>query len=88
MLAEWVTLQEEMIAQLRAERLRVTDTADFLTGMIDHFLSGVIDQHEKAAVILLAQLGSYPADTTNDGLIVITREDRSDAEASPVPRFA
>jgi hypothetical protein len=88
MLAELLALQEGMIAQLRLERLRVTDTADFLTDMIDHFLTSVIDQHEKAAALLWAQLKDHLAEPTNDDLIVISREDISDAEAFPAPRFA
>jgi hypothetical protein len=39
MLAELLALQEGMIAQLRLERLRVAGTADFLTGMIDHYVA-------------------------------------------------
>jgi hypothetical protein len=88
MLAELLALQEGMIAQLRLERLRVADTADFLTDMIDHFLTGAIDQHEKAAALLRTQLNSHSAETTNDGLIVITREDISDAGTFPAARFA
>jgi hypothetical protein len=80
MLAELLALQQDMIAQLRLERLRVANSADFLTG--------VIDQHEKAAAMLRMQLENYTTDTTNDGLTVLTREDRSDAEISPGPRFA
>jgi hypothetical protein len=88
MLVELLALQEEMIAQLRLERLRAADTADFLTGMIDHFLTGVIDQHEKAAALLRTQLENHPAETTNDGLIVITCEDRSAEERFLAPRSA
>jgi hypothetical protein len=88
MLAELLALQEGMIAQLRLERLRVADTADFLTDMIDHFLTGVINQHEKAVALLRTQLNSHSAETTYDGLIVITREDISDAGTFPAPRFA
>jgi len=87
MLAELLALQEGMTAQLRLERQRVADTACFLTDMIDHFLTGVIDQHEKATAMLRTQLENHPAETTNDGLIVITREGSSDAEAIPAPRF-
>ncbi len=36
MLAELLALYEGMIAQPRLERLRVTDSADFLTDWIDH----------------------------------------------------
>jgi hypothetical protein len=39
MLAELLALPEGMISQLRLERLRVADTADFLTAMIDHDVS-------------------------------------------------
>ncbi|HXB02998.1 MAG TPA: hypothetical protein VNV15_09310 [Opitutaceae bacterium] len=67
MLAELLALQEGMIAQLRLERLRIADTADFLTDMVDHFLTGVIDQHEKAAALLRTQLENHPAETPNDG---------------------
>ena len=88
MLAELLALQEGMIAQLRLERLQIADTADFLTDMIDHFLTGVIDQHEKAAAMLRTQLENHPADTTNDGLIVITRENSPEAETFPAPRSA
>jgi hypothetical protein len=80
MLAELLALQEGMIAQLRLERLRIAATANFLTDMIDHFLKGVIDQHEKAAAMLQTQIDNYTADTTNDGMVVITREDSSDDE--------
>jgi hypothetical protein len=88
MLAELLALQEGMIAQLRLERLRVADTADFLTDMIDHFLTSVIDQHEKAAAMLRTQLENHTADTTDDSLIVITREDIPDAENFPAAQFA
>jgi hypothetical protein len=88
MLAELLALQEGMIAQLRLERLRIADTADFLTAMIDHFLTGVIDQHEKAASLLRTRIENRPAETTYDGLIVVTREDSSDTEAFPAPRSA
>src|ERR1017187_6293201 len=80
MFAELLALQEGMIAQLRRERLRVANTADFLTDMIDHFLTGVIDQHEKAAALLRTQFKNHPAATTNDGLVVITRKNSSETE--------
>jgi hypothetical protein len=79
MLAELLALQEGMIAQLRLERLQIANTADFLTAMIDHFLTGVIDQHEKAAALLRMRLENRPAETTHAGLIVITLEDNSAA---------
>ena len=59
MLAELIALQEEMIARLRLERLSVVGTADFLANMIDRFLMGVIDQHEKAAAMLRAQFENH-----------------------------
>jgi len=88
MLAELLSVQEGMLAQLRLERLRIANTTDFLTDMIDHFLTGVIDQHEKATALLRAQLENHPADMTDDGLIVITREDRSEAENFTAASFA
>jgi hypothetical protein len=88
MLAELLALQEGMIADLRLERLRVANTADSLTEMIDYFLTGVIDQHEEAVALLRTQLDNHPAETTNDGLIIITREDISEAETFPAPRSA
>jgi hypothetical protein len=39
MLAELLASQEGMIAQPRLERLRVSDTVDSLTDMIDHYVS-------------------------------------------------
>jgi DNA-binding ferritin-like protein len=48
MLSELVVLHEEMIVQLRRERLGGVATADFIKGMID--------QHEKAIAMLRAQL--------------------------------
>jgi hypothetical protein len=59
MLAELIALREEMIVRLRLERLTVVRTADFLAGMIDHFLTGVIDQHEKEAAMLWAQFENH-----------------------------
>ena len=55
MLAELIALQEAMIARLRLERLNVVRTAGFFADMIEHFLTGVIIQHEKAAALLRAQ---------------------------------
>jgi hypothetical protein len=88
MLAELVSLQEEMIAQLRLERLKVADTTDFLTDMIDHFLTGVIDQHEKAAAMLRVVLENPAVDMTNDALVVITLNDRPDEEPPLATRSA
>ncbi len=53
MLADLLALNEEMIAQLRLERLSVVGTTDFLTGMID--------QHEQAALKLRDQLRRHEA---------------------------
>ena len=51
MLSELLALNEEMIVQLRVERMDSGGTTDFITGMIE--------QHEKAAASLRAQLKSY-----------------------------
>ena len=48
LLMELLALNEEMIAQLHAERLSEAGTAGFLTKMIE--------QHEKAAALLRSQL--------------------------------
>jgi hypothetical protein len=63
MLAELIALQEGMIARLRLERLSIVGTPDFLANMIDHFLTDVIDQHEKAAAMLRAQFETHGAGT-------------------------
>jgi DNA-binding ferritin-like protein len=60
MLSQLLTLNEEMIVQLRVERMESAGTADFLAGMIR--------QHEKAAASLRAQLISLNAD---DGTITL-----------------
>jgi hypothetical protein len=51
MLAELLDLNEEMITQLRLERLSTVGTTDFIAGMID--------QHEEAATRLRAQLARH-----------------------------
>jgi len=48
LLAELLTLHEEMIGQLCLERLESVGSADFLTAMIE--------QHEKTAAMLRAKL--------------------------------
>ena len=48
MLGELLALHEDMIGQLRLERVEITDTGDFLTGLIA--------QHEKAAMMLRSLL--------------------------------
>jgi hypothetical protein len=55
MLAELLALHEEMVAQLRLERFGDAGVSGFLTGMTD--------QHEKAAAMLRAQLADHGADT-------------------------
>ena len=50
LLAELLALNEEMIEQLRTERLGVVGATDFITGMIEH--------HERAAALLRTQLES------------------------------
>lgn len=59
MLAELLALHEEMIAQLRLERLGAVGSTDFLTGMIA--------QHEKAAAMLRAQLENREAPSASHG---------------------
>jgi hypothetical protein len=51
MLAELLALNEEMITQLRLERLSAVGTTDFIAGMID--------QHEQAATRLRDQLARH-----------------------------
>ena len=51
--AEFLILHEEMIAQLRLERLSGVATAEFLRGMID--------QHEHAAALLRTRLEAREA---------------------------
>jgi hypothetical protein len=51
LLAELLALNEEMMAQLKLERREVPKIKDFLTGMID--------QHEKAATSLRTQLKRF-----------------------------
>jgi hypothetical protein len=53
MLAELLALNEEMITQLRLERLSAVGTTDFIAGMID--------QHEQAATSLRGQLARHGA---------------------------
>jgi hypothetical protein len=50
---ELLILHQQMIAQLRLERLSGVGTAEFLRGMIQ--------QHEQAAAMLRAQLGQREA---------------------------
>jgi starvation-inducible DNA-binding protein len=64
MLSELLALHEEMIVQLRTdseaclERFKDAGTADFLTGLME--------QHEKAAWMLRSQLESEEEETTQD----------------------
>jgi hypothetical protein len=87
MLAELLALQEGMIADLRLERLRVADIAESLAEMIDYYLAGVIDQHEKAAAMLRPRSKNRPPATATVGPIVATREDGSAVEFFPAPRL-
>lgn len=50
MLAELLALHEETLVQLRLDRIGASDTVAFLTGMIE--------QHERAARAIRAQLGA------------------------------
>jgi len=64
MLSELLALHEEMIVQLRTDseaclaRFKDAGTADFLTGLME--------QHEKAAWMLRAQLETEDEETTQD----------------------
>ena|GEM_PF-1567914 len=53
MLSELLVLHDEIIMQLHFERLEVVGSADFPTSMID--------QHEKIAAMLQAQIASPPS---------------------------
>lgn len=80
MLAELLALHEDMIEQLRLERLETVGNLEFLTTMID--------QHEKTAAMLRAKLESHRTENTNDGVIVITGVARAKAQKSAVTKFA
>jgi hypothetical protein len=56
MLGKLLVLNDEMIAQLRLERHSAVGTTDFLTGMIN--------QHEKIAARLTAQLKKHEAEAS------------------------
>ena len=74
-LAELLKLNEEMVVQLRLERLSVVGTANFLTTMIE--------QHEKTAEMLRAQLENHnPDDAQTAGLF----PRRLHREATDAPR--
>jgi hypothetical protein len=60
MLTELLVLHEEMVAQLRLERLGSVGTTDFLTGMIA--------QHEKAAAMLRLQLENREVDPRREAM--------------------
>jgi hypothetical protein len=55
MLVQLLALNEEMITQLRFERLEVAGTTGFITGMIE--------DHENAVARLRDQLRSHEADS-------------------------
>ncbi len=78
MLSGLLALHEQLIGQLRLEHIGAVVMADFLTGMID--------QHEKAAALLQAQLESHVADGA--GAAVIPHEDSGEREGSLVTRLA
>lgn len=80
MLAELLALHEDMIEQLRLERLATVGNLEFLTTMID--------QHENTAAMLRAKLRSHRTESPNDGVIVITGEASSKAQKSAVTKFA
>jgi hypothetical protein len=58
MLTELLDLNEEMIVQLRLERLSVVGTTDFIAAMID--------QHELAAERLRAQLKRHESNAAHE----------------------
>jgi hypothetical protein len=62
MLSELLELNEEMIAQLRLERLSTVGTTDFIAGMID--------QHEEAATRLRAQLARHKNGASHGSVLV------------------
>lgn len=80
MLAELLVLHEEMIGQLRLERMGAVGRVDFLTGLIE--------QHEKTAAMLRAKLEQRDLGAIPDGLIVITGEASSEADKSLVTQSA
>lgn len=59
MLAELLALNEEMVEQLRLERLGPTGDSALLTGMIE--------QHENAAAMLRLQLANYRSGRISKG---------------------
>ena len=80
MLGELLLLHEEMIAQLRLERMGAAGSVDFLTGLID--------QHEKTAAMLRAKLEQHDAGAITDGLILITGEASSETDKLLVTKSA
>jgi hypothetical protein len=61
MLAEFVALHEDMVEQLRLERLGTVGSTAFLTSLID--------QHEKTAAMLRAKIEHRQATTEADALL-------------------
>jgi hypothetical protein len=55
MLFELLTMHEELIERLRIERLGGVNNDDFLTGMIE--------EHEKAATMIRALIESHRAES-------------------------
>jgi osmotically-inducible protein OsmY len=80
MLAELLVLHEEMIVQLRLERMGAAGSVEFLTGMIE--------QHEKTAAMLRAKLEQHDAGAITDGLILITGEASSETDKLLVTKSA
>lgn len=80
MLIELLALHEEMIGQLRLERMEAAGNAAFLSGMID--------QHEKTAAMIRAKLDGRSTEPDPEGEIVITGEASSEALRSRVTTFA
>lgn len=80
MLGELLLLHEEMIAQLRLERMGATVGIDFLTDLIE--------QHEKTAAMLRAKLEQRDAGAVTNGLIFITGQASSEADKLLVTKSA
>jgi hypothetical protein len=80
MLSELLATHEEMIMQLRLERVEV--------GTIARFLTGEIDRHERTAAMLRAQLENHAANAAGEaGSEAEDPLSRSSPKA-PAPRFA
>lgn len=80
MLAELLSLHEEMLAQMHRQRFSVIGTADFRTC--------IMKQHERAAAMLRAQLESSAPFSVGADAVAATHEAGSAAENSFALMFA